>query len=476
MPPTRKPTPSYLPHKRSGRGRAVWTDAAGVRHQQLLPGPFGSFARLVAELVVSPSAPTRADADGLTVNELLLAFAEYAEKQDRTPDGPPTDEVKHLRIVSRYVRGLYGDTPAAAFGPLALKVVRQQFVGAGWCRETVNQQTERARRIFKWAASEVLVPVTVYRALAAVDGLRRGRTDAWESEPVGPVDDDHVDAVLPYLNRQVRGLVEFQRLTGCRPGEACRVRRAEIDTGGPVWLYRPPHHKTAWRGKARVIAIGPKAQDLIREFFTPNLDDYLFSPRRAREERYAAMRAARKNNVPPSQRDRRKANPKRKPAGRYDVSPYDHAITTACGKAGVPLWRPNQLRHTFATRVRKEHGPEAVQVLLGHSKADVTQIYAEKNEALAVGIAAKIGRCDRMFTNRLRADPPRAGPGAGLLAWPPRGPVPGSHTRGHVMPDSPNDSMQYPSIPYRAGPCAADLANAGSAARRLAELRPGRPG
>jgi hypothetical protein len=41
--------------------------------------------------------------------------------------------------------------------------------------------------------------------------------------------------------------------------------------------------------------------------------------------------------------------------------------------------------------VRKEHGLEAAQVLLGHSKADVTQLYAEKNEALAVGIAAKIG-------------------------------------------------------------------------------------
>src|SRR5207253_2014030 len=54
-------------------------------------------------------------------------------------------------------------------------------------------------------------------------------------------------------------------------------------------------------------------------------------------------------------------------------------------------WHPNQLRHTFATRVRKQHGLEAAQVLLGHSRADVTQIYAEKNEALATAVAAKIG-------------------------------------------------------------------------------------
>ena len=54
-------------------------------------------------------------------------------------------------------------------------------------------------------------------------------------------------------------------------------------------------------------------------------------------------------------------------------------------------WHPNQLRHTYATKVRKEHGLEAAQVLLGHSKADTTQIYAERDQALAVGIAAKIG-------------------------------------------------------------------------------------
>ena len=54
-------------------------------------------------------------------------------------------------------------------------------------------------------------------------------------------------------------------------------------------------------------------------------------------------------------------------------------------------WHPNQLRHTFATRVRKEHGLEAAQVLLGHSRADVTQVYAERNEELATVVAAKIG-------------------------------------------------------------------------------------
>jgi integrase len=435
VPRSRKLTPSYLPHKQSGRGRAVWTDALGVRHEQLLPGPFNSpesrtaFARLQLELETAPHRAHRSDPAGFTVNELLAAYKDFAEGHYRAPDGTPTTEAEHMRVVSRHVRGLYGDTPAAEFGPLALKAVRQRFVNAGWCRKTVNQQTERVRRIFKWAASEELVPAAVYHALATVVGLQRGRTPAREPEPVGPVDDVAVDATLLHLNRHVRGLVEFQRLTGCRPGEACRVRRADIDTGGAVWLYRPPHHKTAWRGKSRVIAIGPQAQALLREFFTPNLDDYLFSPRRAVEEVRAARSANRRTPRYPSHMKRnaakRKATPQRAPDERYTQRSYFVALTRACDRAFPPpddlarqmgesrakwwarltpeqrsevkswrkehRWHPNQLRHTYATKVRREHGLEAAQVLLGHSKADVTQIYAEKNEALAVGIAAKIG-------------------------------------------------------------------------------------
>jgi hypothetical protein len=41
--------------------------------------------------------------------------------------------------------------------------------------------------------------------------------------------------------------------------------------------------------------------------------------------------------------------------------------------------------------VRKERGLEAAQVLLRHSRADVTQVYAERNERLAAAVAARIG-------------------------------------------------------------------------------------
>lgn len=67
-------------------------------------------------------------------------------------------------------------------------------------------------------------------ALVTVRGLQRGRSQVRESKPVEPVAAAVVDATLPFLNRHVRGLVEFQRLTGCRPGEACALRWYDLDT------------------------------------------------------------------------------------------------------------------------------------------------------------------------------------------------------------------------------------------------------
>lgn len=57
----------------------------------------------------------------------------------------------------------------------------------------------------------------------------------------------------------------------------------------------------------------------------------------------------------------------------------------------MPHWHPNQLRHAHATAVRRQCGLEGAQVALGHERADVTQVYAERNSSLAIEIAAEIG-------------------------------------------------------------------------------------
>jgi len=49
------------------------------------------------------------------------------------------------------------------------------------------------------------------------------------------------------------------------------------------------------------------------------------------------------------------------------------------------------LRHYAATNIRARFGVEGAQVVLGHAKADVTQLYAERDMAKAHAIMAEIG-------------------------------------------------------------------------------------
>jgi integrase len=289
------------------------------------------------------------------------------------------------------LKELYGHTLAREFSPLALKALRQKLLEAGLSRGVINQRIGRVKRLFKWAVSEGLVPAEVCQALQTVEGLKRGRTTARETEPIKPVADDLVERTLPHLNHQVGAMVRLQRLTGMRPSEVTIMRTVDIDMSGPVWLYRPASHKMQHRGKERIIALGPQAQAIIKTVLKTNGEAYLFSPLDARNERYAAMRSARKTSIQPSQRCRSLKNPRRQPGDHYSYRSYHEAIQRACERAGLPHWHPHQLRHSHATEIRRQFGLEAAQVALGHSSADVTQIYAERDLRLAIKIAETNG-------------------------------------------------------------------------------------
>ena len=77
----------------------------------------------------------------------------------------------------------------------------------------------------------------------------------------------------------------------------------------------------------------------------------------------------------------------RKPKSSYTKDSYNRAIRRACEAAGIEPWSPNRLRHSAATR----YGLEAAQVVLGHAKADVAQIDAERDHALAARIMREVG-------------------------------------------------------------------------------------
>lgn len=406
-------TQSYTPllrrHKAAGQavvtlsGRDVYLGAwpAGVRKPPAQVRE--AYDRTIAEWLANGRRATSSQdtSTKLTVAELLLRFWPYCEQHYRRPDGTPTHEVSDYLYSLRPLNYLYGGLPAREFSPLKLKAVRQLMIDGyahprygpqpALSRGVINHRVARIVRVYKWAVAEELVPADVHQALRCVRGLERGRTDARETAPVLPVALDLVEQTLPLLLPPVRAMIRLQVLTGARPGEACAMRGCDIDMTGPVWLYRPPAHKTGHRGKARVIALGPRAQDVVKPFLKLDAQAYLFSPREAMEQKRALLRHARRSKVQPSQLCRRRRKPKKQPGERYSTQSYGRAVATACKKAGLPHWHPHQLRHSYATEVRRRFGLEAAQVSLGHSQAQVSEIYAERDLRLAVRVAEEIG-------------------------------------------------------------------------------------
>jgi integrase len=409
--------PKYRKHKASGQ--AVVT-LAGVDYYL---GPHGTKAakrqydRLVAEWL-QHDRRLQPTGESITIVELAARYLRFA-KAYYQKDGRCTKVAPAVKACIKYLKDWYGSEPAADFGPLALKAVRQRMVEDGLSRRYVNDHAARIKRMFKWAVGEQLIPPATWQALAAVPGLVRGKTEARDNPPIMPVDDATVDATLPHLPEVVADMLRLQRLTGMRPAEVCIVRPCDVDRSGDVWLYRPASHKTEHHGRERIVFLGAEAQCVLLRYLARDPEAYCFRPCDSEAKRRAEVHATRQTplscgNRPGSNRRRK---PQHKPGDRYEVDAYRRAITRACDKAfphptlaRVPAadltaaqvaelrqwqrnhrWAPNRLRHSYATRVRRECGLEAAQVVLGHSGADVTQIYAERDLAKGLEVARRIG-------------------------------------------------------------------------------------
>lgn len=409
----RKPgqIPSYSHHRASGQAVVCISG-----HDHYL-GPYDSpesrevYDRLIAEWLASGRKAIAASGpadNGLLVSELILKFLDFAETY-YVQDGKLSKEVENLKLALRPLKNLYGRTFSKDFGPNALKAVRQHMLESQkLCRREINKRIGRIKRVFRWGVSEELVPPYVFEALRTVEGLKFGRTAARENPPVKPVDDSVVDATLPFLSPQVAAMVQLQRVTGMRPGEVTIMRPQDIDRSSDPWIYRPSAHKTAYLGVEKEVPLGPRAQEILQPFLERPAESFLFSPIEAEswrnENRAIARNPNRKTKVYPCElraRERRKQRSRKRVSKRpkrehFDTDSYRRAISYGVAKAaraGVQLstWHPHQLRHTRATEIRRRYGVEGAQVVLGHTRADVTQIYAERNFSLAARIAKETG-------------------------------------------------------------------------------------
>ncbi len=370
----RKTVPSYLLHRSSGQAR-VRLD--GKDHYL---GVYGSkesrqeYARLISDWSSRQEHALKA----VDVSRLTLLYLEHAKRR-YVKHGTQTSEVSAIRAALKFLNQRARSLPVEDVSPRVLKAVRSDMIAAGLARTTVNSLVTRIRRLFRWAVSEEFISPTVLDALRAVPDLRADTGEARETEPVRPVPDQDIEAIRDHVPDPVWSMIELQRWTGMRPGEVIIMRGRDLKMSGEVWEYRPSRHKTEHRRKERVVFINARAQGILRPYLRTDLESFLFSPVEDRSRGYR-----RDSYTTAIARGCRKATEARREQAKKEGIDPDTV-------SEIPVWSPNQLRHNFATLARKEFGIEAARVLLGHSSAVTSEIYAERDFDAARAIVAKIG-------------------------------------------------------------------------------------
>ena len=342
-------TPRYCRQKNRDRADRAYVQLEASRvwlGNYGTPESYRRYAEVIGDHSVGRAQFPDSPSSNPTLSLMMAAYLEYAIQRY---GGEKASEVVDFKGAFRVLRKTHGAILARDFGPKAYQQMREAMIKNDWSRGYINEQCQRIKRFIAWGVAEELLPANARHALDAVPGLSPGEFGVRETTPVELVPDDVIATTLLQLSDAVADMVRIMRLTGMRPGELVQLSDVHLKREEEIWLFRPPQHKTLKRGKQRIIPLGPQVQVLLAK--------YLFSD----------------------------------PCFRYTTASFRRAIHRACDRARIARWSPNQLRHTAATHIRTEFGLEHAQVILGHSHADVTQVYAETTLQKAIEVARKIG-------------------------------------------------------------------------------------
>jgi integrase len=297
----------------------------------------------------------------LQLSQVLPSYFHHCRTYYRLPNGTISKDVYNIE---RAFIELTEDDAPAELTKEHLNRLKDKLLKRGLSRKYINQRLGRVRRCIGWmhennyVSDQCALMAKVYRGLPAF------RSSARETDPVEPVEWAIVERTLQHLHEPWKSMVLLQWYTGMRPGEVCNLTISEVRRTGDPWIIdKGKNHKTAWRKKQRRLAVGPQAREILDHWIkVAELNDreFLF-------------------------RGRRNVKTCIRPVG------YSHTLAKTCRKHGIPTWSPNQLRHSYATRVRSTFGLDAAQTMLDHSRADTSQIYAELDMSKKAEIASRMG-------------------------------------------------------------------------------------
>lgn len=284
-----------------------------------------------------------------TINDLMDAFWRHLDSEGKyRKAGKDTSQRDSIRTCFAEFLRMFPSLRTRSLTKRHLKEWRRALLQKkGLTLYGINRKVAYIKQLVAWGCDEELVPDSV---LARVQQLRPLSRESVENrnEEVRKrraLSDEEITRCLPLLSRNVRGLIQFQLLTGCRPGEACALRMLDIDRN-PLnakdgeWVYTVARPKTEHHGRAVKYMLNAAARALVMEY-ADSPSGHVFHWK----------------------------------GKQLLVDSYSKSIARACKEAGVRHWSAHELRHTVITKVFATHGLAAASALACHASPLITQKY-----------------------------------------------------------------------------------------------------
>lgn len=262
-----------------------------------------------------PIAVAAPEPEGVSIGEVLAAFLADCE-------GRIKPKTLHLyQVFLRDFMAKYGKVLVSALTAAQVEAYARKPT---WSASTQHDFLGTLAAAFTWAERTRLIDRTPLRGLRKPPKASRGAKAV--------VSPETIKQFLVHADAEFSAFVRFLWLTGCRPSEAGGLQVEDVR-----WEERCAilaDHKTAHRGKVRVIYLSDEALAILRGQQAEHPQGYLF---------------------------------RRPTGGRWTTHSITQKFNRVSRIAGVKVTAYG-LRHTFATDALAKGVPDAqVAALMGHS-------------------------------------------------------------------------------------------------------------
>jgi integrase len=311
----------HIGNDESGRKRYASKTVRGTQRQAQLA--LAAFVTEVARTALVPTTPLR-------VEEVVRGWLEA-----KAPRLAASTALRY-EVAIRQIVPAIGRIPVARLRPRDIEDFYAKLHASGLSGSSIRKVHWAMRQSLAWALRRG------YVAMIATDGV--------ELPPLGekPLSPPSSADVRKLIERALADSPDFGTMlaviawTGCRRGEACGLRWADLDLQGATVLIQRSiaevpggiQEKATKTGTARRIAIGPATVELLRAHLARG------------EERAAACGAALAPSAFVFSPDPASRNP-------WHPNTISHRFVAARDAAGVPKMRMHDLRHHSATTLLK---------------------------------------------------------------------------------------------------------------------------